>query len=212
MSNILKINKTGNTTVKVRGIDVGLYVGGENTEDQMQLQIHNAREKGYSDGYKKAMTELEKKYETNLQTRYEELGTIMTALENTLKDYDNSVNKVVCELAFVIAERIIRETVERNPSINKTLNESMKKVLGANNVIIKLNEIDLNNLNNENKSLLNDTSFSKIKFEADDTIEAGGCLIETDIGNVDARIGTQLKELKKILDQKVLINGPEDVL
>lgn len=212
MSNILKINKTGNTTVKVRGIDVGSYIGSESTEDQMQLQIHNAREKGYSDGYKKAINELEQKYQDSLQKRYEELGAIMTSLENTLADYDNSVNEVVCELAFIIAEKIIRETVERNPSINKTLNESMKKVLGANNVIIKLNEKDLNNLNNESKSLLNDTSFSKIKFEADDTIEAGGCLIETDIGNVDARIGTQLKELKKVLDHKIINNGPEDVI
>lgn len=212
MSNILRINKTGKTTVKIRGIDSSSYVGNENIEDQMQLQIHNAREKGYSDGYKKAINELEQNYQEGLQKRYEELGTIMMSLENTLADYDNSVNEVVCDLAFIIAEKIIRETVEKNPSINKTLNESMKKVLGANNAIIKLNEIDLNNLNKENKSLLNDTSFSKIKFEADNTIEAGGCLIETDIGNVDARIGTQLKELKKILSQKVLINGPEDVL
>jgi flagellar assembly protein FliH len=212
MSNILKINKTGKATVKIRGVDSSSYIGNENIEDQMQLQIHNAREKGYSDGYKKAINELEQNYQEGLQKRYEELGTIMMSLENTLADYDYSVNEVVCELAFIIAEKIIRETVERNPSINKTLNESMKKVLGANNAIIKLNEIDLNNLNNENKSLLNDTSFSKIKFEADNTIEAGGCLIETDIGNVDARIGTQLKELKKILGQKVLINGPEDVL
>jgi flagellar assembly protein FliH len=212
MSNILKINKTGNTTVKIRGVDSSSYIGNENAEDQMQLQIHNAREKGFSDGYKKAINELEQKYQANLEKRYEELGTIMMSLENTLADYDNSVNEVICELAFVIAEKIIRESIERNPTINKTLNESMKKVLGANNVIIKLNEKDLNHLNNENKSLLNDAAFSKIKFEADDTIEAGGCLIETDIGNVDARVGTQLKELKKILDNKTINNGSEDVV
>jgi len=212
MSNILRINKTGNTTVKIRGIDSSSYIGSENTEDQMQLQIHNAREKGFSDGYKKAISELEQKYQASLEQRYEELGTIMMSLENTLAEYDNSVNEVVCELAFIIAEKIIRETVERNPAINKTLSESMKKILGANNVIIKLNEKDLNNLNSESRSLLNDATYSKIKFEADDTIETGGCLIETDIGNVDARIGTQLKELKKILDHKIINNGPEDVI
>ena len=86
----------------------------------------------------------------------------------------------------------------------------MKKVLGANNVIIKLNEKDLANLNNESKNLLNDGSFSKIKFETDDSIEPGGCLIETDIGNVDGRIGAQLKELKKQLEQKVLLNDEEN--
>lgn len=211
MSNVLKINKAGKLNVKIRGIDGGTYsVNDVNNEDQMQLQIHNAYERGYSEGYKKALNELEKKYEANITQKYVELENLMNAVEDKMKDYDDSFNSVVCELAFIVAEKILRESVERHPSVNKVLGESMKKVLGANNVIIKLNAIDLENLNSESKNLLNDASFSKIKFEVDDAIETGGCLIETDIGNVDARLSTQLKELKKVMDQKILTNGSED--
>jgi flagellar assembly protein FliH len=210
MSNILKINKNGKLNVKVRGVDGESYSVNSNSEEQMQLQIHNAYERGYSEGYKKAVNELEKKFDDGLKTKYDELNNLMMSVEEKLIAYDDSFDKVVCELAFVVAEKIVRDSVERHSAINELLSESMKKVLGANNVIIKLNSSDLNNLNNESKSLLNDVSYSKIKFEADDTIEAGGCLIETDIGNVDARISTQIKELKKIIDQKVLINGSEN--
>ncbi len=210
MSNVLKINKNGKLNVKVRGVDGASYSVNANDEDQMQLQIHNAYERGYSEGYRKAVNELEKKYDDGLNQKYDEFNNIMNSVEAKLTEYDDSFDKVVCELAFVVAEKIVRDSVERHSAINQILSESMKKVLGANSVIIKLNSTDLNNLNNESKSLLNDASYSKIKFEADDTIDAGGCLIETDIGNVDARISTQLKELKKILDQKVLINGSEN--
>jgi flagellar biosynthesis/type III secretory pathway protein FliH len=176
----------------------------------MQLQVHNAFERGYNEGYKKASAELEKKYEEMLQNRYAELEKFLKSVDEKVMSYDDTFNNVVVELAFVIAEKIVRESIERKPVVNKTLSESMKKILGANNVIIKLNEKDLKNLNSESKNLLTDASFSKIKFEVDDTIESGGCLIETDIGNVDGRITTQLKELKKVLDQKVLMNDSED--
>jgi flagellar biosynthesis/type III secretory pathway protein FliH len=43
-------------------------------------------------------------------------------------------------------------------------------------------------------------SFSKIKFEQDDRIELGGCFIESEIGNADGRISSQLNELKRKLE------------
>lgn len=210
MSNVLKINKDSKLNVKVRGMNGNAISDAESEQNQMQLQVHNAYERGYNEGYKKAADELEKKYDETLQNRFAELENFLKSVDEKVLSYDDTFNNVVVELAFVVAEKIVRESIERKPVVNKTLYESMKKVLGANNVIIKLNENDLKNLNSESKNLLTDASFSKIKFEVDDTIESGGCLIETDIGNVDGRITTQLKELKKVLDQKVLMNGSED--
>jgi flagellar biosynthesis/type III secretory pathway protein FliH len=43
-------------------------------------------------------------------------------------------------------------------------------------------------------------SFSKIKFEKDDRIELGGCFVESEIGNADGRISSQLNELKRKLE------------
>lgn len=210
MSNVLRINKDAKLNVKVRGMNGDNVTSAVNEKEQMQLQIHNAYERGFGEGYKKAADEFEKKYEDMLRNRYEELNNFLKSVDEKILSYDDTFNNVVVELAFVVAEKIIGESIKGNSIVNNTLNESMKKVLGANNVIIKMNNDDLKKLNSESKSLLNDASFSKVKFEADDTIESGGCLIETDIGNVDGRISTQLKELKKILDQKVLMNDTTD--
>jgi flagellar biosynthesis/type III secretory pathway protein FliH len=48
-----------------------------------------------------------------------------------------------------------------------------------------------------------------IKFEIDDNIEIGGCLIETEIGNLDARISSQLNEISKALENVIIKNETE---
>ena len=50
-----------------------------------------------------------------------------------------------------------------------------------------------------------DDSFARIKFEPDERIDKGGCFVETEIGNVDARISTQLNELKRQFDSYLTI-------
>ena len=210
MSKVLKINKGNKANIKIRAANGGAFSGPEDTQDQMQLQIHNAYQKGLNEGYKKAVKELQNKFDEEIKHRDESLNNFITGIDEKIKNYEADFNNVVINLSFMIAEKIIRESVEKNPSVNKVLSESMKKILGANSVIIKLNEKDLNVLSGENRNLINDGSFSKIKFESDDSIEPGGCLIETDIGNVDGRISTQMKELRKVLDQKILMTDQED--
>jgi flagellar assembly protein FliH len=52
--------------------------------------------------------------------------------------------------------------------------------------------------------LIHGSSFNKIKIEPDACIEQGGCLIETEIGSVDARISTQLSEMQKQLEDSLI--------
>ena len=210
MSSVLKINKGSKLNVKIKGMDGNTVSSIENTQEQMQFQIHNAYEKGLSEGYKKASAEIETKYKIQLKNRSEKLDEFLNEVNGKLAAYDENFNAITIDLAFTIAEKIIKEKIESHTSINKILSGSIKKVLGANNVIIKLNEKDMASLSGENKNLVNDSSYSKIKFEVDDSIEPGGCLIETDIGNVDGRIGAQLKELKKQLEDKVLMSSDEN--
>jgi len=36
-------------------------------------------------------------------------------------------------------------------------------------------------------------------FREDDTVKVGGCVVETDIGTIDAQLDTQLNAIKKAL-------------
>ena len=39
-------------------------------------------------------------------------------------------------------------------------------------------------------------------FVADEHVEQGGCIIESDLGNVDARIATQIEQVYAIINQQ----------
>jgi flagellar assembly protein FliH len=51
---------------------------------------------------------------------------------------------------------------------------------------------------------MENNSYSNLKFESDDRIDVGGCFVESEIGNVDARISSQLNELKTLLKQTAI--------
>jgi len=66
--------------------------------------------------------------------------------------------------------------------------------------VIRLNPADYESIVNDGKTYQLKDTFSKIKFEQDERIEIGGCLVESEIGNADGRISSQLNELRRKLD------------
>jgi flagellar biosynthesis/type III secretory pathway protein FliH len=63
---------------------------------------------------------------------------------------------------------------------------------------IKLNPEDLRFINNTKSQLSQFLhNVDNIRFEAADTIQSGGCLIETDGGDIDARIEKQFQAIEE---------------
>ena len=100
---------------------------------------------------------------------------------------------------------VIPTTCFFNPkSISSSvLKNSLQKVIGANQVIIKLNPIDYNSITTSEFIPEIESSFNKIKFEEDSKIELGGCIINTELGNVDAKISNMINELIRKLENSV---------
>lgn len=169
-------------------------------EDFIQLQLQNYYDKGFQEAQRLTALELEKEYTQKLIEKTEEFNRILTAIESSLSEYEQAFDMIVTDVAVAIAEKIVKREIGRETIISASLSESVKKILGANEVIIKLNPRDYSILHSDEQSILLEESFSKIKFEQDEKIEPGGCVVETDIGNVDSRIQTQIFEVKKHLE------------
>ena len=114
------------------------------------------------------------------------------------QDYD----KIVLQVSFLIAESILKKELEKDSIIFEVLKEAISKIVGANEVVVKLNPSDYEMLNEAHQKIYSET-FKKIKYEATEGIERGGCLIESEIGNVDARMSSRINELKKHLENNL---------
>lgn len=204
MSDVIRLNlKKGALKVKFKSEGDDFEDAREQQqqqEDSYRKQLQAYYEKGYAEGQQETAAELEREYSARLMEKTEEFSRILQSIERNLSDYESAFDRIVIEVVTAMTEKIIKREANLQSFITETLREAVRKVLGADEIIIRLHPDDLQEINSAGGELMLDESFSKIKFEADAKIDRGGCMVETEVGNVDARINTQLNELKKQLD------------
>lgn len=179
-------------------------------DEQREQELKQAYEKGYNEGFETAKSQLEKQYTDDLVSKTQEYYNILKDFESNMIEYEESFNKIIIESAVKIAETIIKTEIENKSIIEKSIDESVQRILGANEVVIKIHPSDYSLITEEGKDKIIEQKFSKIRFQEDINIEKGGCLIETEIGNVDSRLSTQLDEITKRLEQKLLETDESD--
>jgi len=203
MSEIIKVN-TQTILPKIK-INEGLRNRIEHdkleVENNIQTKLQKHYDQGFNDGKKQAKQELEKKFNIKFSKQDEKLNTILEELDSEISGYDKIFEKLVIELAFIISEKILQTEISNKSIIKEILKKSLNKVVSTKNVNVKLNPNDYEDINNNGVDFLNKSSLSKIKFQSDPTIDSGGCYIETELGNVDATLSTQLSELKKRFEE-----------
>ncbi len=204
MSSVIKVNaKSKNINISMKNIVSNSNIETEKEEVFFQRQLQQYYEKGFADGQRSANEKLEKEYLDKLSNKYEEIRKIISEFDNSLNEYSKEFEKIVIDLSLAISEKIVHREISKESIINDTLKESIRRVIGSNKVVVKLNPSDMEKINSESNNILSDDLASKINFETDEKIEPGGCFIETEIGNVDARISSQFIELKKSLEVNI---------
>jgi len=200
MSDVIRISKRPtNIIAYAEGTSV-FHTNEEQEKENHQIALHNHYTKGFSEGQKAVKEKTEREFNEKLLKKYAELNNVISDLNDKAVQFDNHFNELVLNVAFVLAETIIKREIEKESTIKEVLDESLKKVLGANEIIVRLNPADYDSIIEEGKSFQLNDSFSQIKFEKDSRIELGGCFIESEIGNADGRISSQLNELKRKLE------------
>lgn len=202
MSSIIRM-KSPQKTVKVIVSDTEGSFRNEEEVEPFKRQLEESYARGFAEGQQKIRRDLEKDFTDKMLKKYEEVYNILVKYDEKIEEFESSFEKLVVDTAVEIARKIVKREIENVNVIDENLRNALNKIVGANEVKIKLNPGDLLQLNESSKNIISSNSFSRIKFEGDDSIEKGGCFVETEIGSVDARISTQINELKKVLDESI---------
>jgi len=113
--------------------------------------------------------------------------------------YDNAEPEVI-KLVMTIAEKVIGHAATENPdTIKGVVRQALEKSLGD-RITVRLNPEDyvtVTSADGEFKDVIDRTK--RLAFREDDTIEKGGCVVETEVGTIDAQIDVQLKAIRKAL-------------
>jgi flagellar biosynthesis/type III secretory pathway protein FliH len=166
-----------------------------------------AYEKGYAQG------EHEGRLAADAQA-----APLRSALENTLAELDGirerirqQVEHEVVELALHIARKVVHHELSvSKDAIVGVVKDALGQLEDPGKIAIRLNPEDLKRIQSAGdrlKSVLD--HLESVQFEEDAGIDCGGCYIQTEFGEVDARIDEQLRAVEEAIRSEMRITPHE---
>ncbi len=102
-------------------------------------------------------------------------------------------------LAVHIAEKVLGRELALSPhAIADVVAEALTQAGQSEQLIVRVNSADLDALAHERPRLQAQCK-AAIEFRADDSVARGGCMIETEVGMVDARLASQLEAIERAI-------------
>lgn len=158
-------------------------------EDDLQRQLSDAYLRGTEEGRQVA----ERGLSNVFRAIRESADSLALLREKILKKSEGDLLKLAC----LVAKKIILQEIRQDPMILANIVAATVKFCSDHEKItIRLNPSDYQTVM-ANQQMLSDAvgDESRVSFSPDNSIMAGGCLVETPTGTVDARIDAQLEEL-----------------
>ncbi len=165
--------------------------------DRSQQQIKDAYSNGYSDGLQAGLA----RGQEESRKICSELNALLSDVRKQRGEIYRQAELEIVELAHAIASRIVSVQVEAEPSIViESARKAVKLLLDRSKLVVKVSPMQEQFVReNLDKLLEIDDRIERIEIEADRRVSPGGCMLETESGNVDARIETELGNIANIL-------------
>ena len=143
------------------------------------------REQAYAEGMEKSLAE----FEQNLLEALEIRERVWRETERDL-----------LRLAVRLAEKIIgREIKAEKQTVTDIVAAALHIARQQEKLTVRVNPSDLSLIEEEREKFLPSGRARFIDFVADPRVASGGCLIESEVGTIDARLETQLRVLERAL-------------
>jgi flagellar assembly protein FliH len=159
-------------------------------DGEVKAEREKGREEGKESGFAEGKAEVERlisRTQVMLERAQEKRGEILKETE-----------KEIVDLVLLISRKVIKVISENQKNIIiSNVAEAMRKVRAKGDVIIRVNLADLK-LATEHKQEFTSLAegVKSIHVVEDSSVDRGGCIIETDFGEIDARISSQIAELE----------------
>jgi len=152
---------------------------------QVKEEMERSKKEGYERGYQGG---LEKGLEMLIRVK-----------ELRAKLFTDNEREMV-KLVFEIAKKVIgREFSENDKAIMNVIRLALSDAVGE-KITVMLNPKDYGKVKKNEKELLEAVETGKsLSFREDDEVQPGGCVVDTEIGTIDAQLDTQLNAIKKAL-------------
>lgn len=150
-----------------------------------EIEAENLKTEAYREGEENALNE----FQQNLIESREIRERVWRETEKDL-----------LRLSVRLAEKIIgREIKKDNKTIVDIVSTALQNARQQEGLTVRVNPADLPKVESEKEKFSSGGRIKFVDFVADPRVSTGGCLIESEVGTIDARLETQLRVLERAL-------------
>ena len=169
----------------------------------MPTSAHSANdvEEAYARGRREGLDSSE----GNLETSAQALAAAAEEISRLRESLAKNSSQDMLRLVMAVSEQIIRREVSADPQIIISIIENaLHSSVRTDQYRIRINPADLENVTQKKPLFLASISGLKnLSIETDASISPGGCRIDSDLGDVDATIETQLEAIRQALSEAI---------
>ena len=153
-----------------------------------------ARREGLGEGREAGFAEGRAEHERLVERLHVIINKAIDRRNEIIEESESQIVKLVLQIAKKVV-KVISEN-QRNVVINN-VTQALRKLKDKADVIIRVNIADLDMVTNHIQDIIERVEREhRITVAEDSTVDPGGAIIETDFGEVDARIASQLQEIE----------------
>ena len=178
---------------------------GARSREQMRVDLEQEFYcKGFADGERSGLEQGER---AGSEAVLKQLDTLLESLRRTASEMERlhaesarTHEWELVQLALAVAGRIVEREVREDPAaVAAIVQSALARVEHAERITVRLSPSDAERLDGVRARMLETLAAgaTAVRFEADEHIRAGGCLVESDRGDVDARIEQRFRAVEE---------------
>lgn len=165
-------------------------------EKLAQAQSVEASRQGREDGYAAGVTEAQAAMSDMLAT----MRGLIEATRSERHALLGSAEPELVRLAVGIAERVLHQQIALDHGVVVEMaRAAIARLVDRETITVRVNPADVEQMRGHRDELLALGDVKTMRVIEDQRVDRGGVILETDAGSIDAKISTQLTEVRKIL-------------
>lgn len=160
------------------------------TEQEWLARVSEARQQGWQDGHRDGLEALEAAKRQFAQQTSHQMTALLASTQAQWDALEQQLAGAVMTTAVLLARQVVRSELAQRPElIAEVAQQAVDAMMAsARQLRLRLHPQDLALVE---LALGDELKARQVVLQPDDSLEAGGCLLESELGKVDARIASR---------------------
>ncbi|MBI5179515.1 MAG: hypothetical protein HZA04_09700 [Nitrospinae bacterium] len=182
------------------------------TSDEADAMIASAKarvaeieKEGYEQGREEGRKQGREESFAEATSLMQALVVAVNELHTARNTYYGKAEKEMVDLVTLIASELVCREISQDPSIiGSVIRKAVGQLHAKQNITVRLNPADVEYGQKMRESLVRDVAtVENVELKTDPAIRSGGCVIETNIGVIDATVETRILNIHKSLREQL---------